>query len=225
MSRDFAIYGRERMRGPGPANVGGGAPTWTKKAGPAIQDEAFGSTSSTFTAQPINNASSSDTIIVTVSNSQRETAGVTIDGNAMTLVVASHAGSNQTSIWKYTGAVLTTANIVVSSALALGQVGISVGVLTGVNAAETDTAVKPFAFSANPQETSTSLTVPASGFGIVVYCQADVGNVTPNVGFEDYDTGGAFFTHWSGYMTASDTPSVNGQASVGQSMAAAAWGP
>jgi hypothetical protein len=204
--------------------------TWTKKAG-SIQDISYASTSLTIAAAPINNASASDVIVVCV-NVGLPLAGVTIGGNTMTKVVEPTTG--RVSIWQYTGTVFTTPDVIATTTSAAILAGaMTVGVLTGVNSAVPTgaaLATKVEGFYANPLTTTTALTIPAGGFGIVAVNQPSVAGVTPNAGTtEDYDltitVGGNPGGLWSGYMTATGTPSVDADPFIGSVMAAAAWGP
>jgi len=205
--------------------------TWTKKAS-VIRDDAYTSSSTTLTAAPINNTSISDVIVVCI-NTGLVLSTVKIGGFDMTKVV--EAGTGQVSIWQITGRTFTTPNIVLTSTgPTFGGVGITAGVLTGVSSTVptgANLAVRAIGFFPNPVTTSFPLTVPTGGFGIVAYSQGSLAGVTPNAGlFEDYDLStaagsGGFLGLWMGYMTATGTPSVNGDPYIGSAIAAAAWGP
>jgi len=199
------------------------SPAWTKKAGPAMQDTAYSSSSATFTAVPVNNTATSDIVIVCATGITY--TGVTIGGNAMTLVV----GSTGLSIWKYTGTIFTTPNIVVTAGGAIPFTGITVGVLSNINPAQTDTAIKAVGFDPNPQVATSTLDIPVGGFGIVAYQQGAIGAITPNNITQDYSLSLAATATdtmlWSGYMTTSGVPSLDGAAYVGSILVSAAWGP
>jgi hypothetical protein len=209
----------------------GASVTWTKKAVPALQDlDYLGPNTATFTSVPVNNSSTSDVIVVMVTNSGIQLTEVRIGGNLMTFVVGSSTMGAAT-IWRYTGAIFTTPDIAVKAATGLEFVGISVGVLTGVNPVPVNTAIMAPTAGPSPFETATVLTVPSGGFGLVIYGEATVnGSVTPNAGLtQDYTaTIGAVadgLTLWSGYTTTSIKPSLNGSSYYGQSIASASWGP
>lgn len=158
-------------------------------------------------------------------------SGVTIGGDAMTQAVQGDNGTNGNfalSIWYKTGATYTTPNIVVSGS-GMTDVGMTAGILTGVTAAPSGSpATKPYGFTGDPQTTSSALTIPSTGFGIVVACSETPGaGATWNVGTEDYDISSAGWLHTSGFISTSgsQTPSISGFSFAGCGIAAAAWGP
>jgi len=203
--------------------------TWTPTAGPAINNEAFGSFDSTFSSLAVNNASTSDVVVICISTSARHITGVTIGGDAMTLAAESSSSTAAASIWYITGEIYTTANVVVSAAAGLQFVGCTVGVLTGVDPTPGPAAVKAFGFNADPQVTTTAATIPDGGFAIVVLASG-AGGSDPvwNNGTENYDlNSGSDWRHTSGY---DDTPgaftaSISGFSFAGSAIAVVPWAP
>lgn len=211
------------------------APTWTKKVAPAIASLAYGSGTATFSSQAINNASSSDVIVVCVgaqASVGNTVTGITIGGDAMTQGIKTTGTGFVSGIYYITGHTYTTPDIVVSNADTFNFVGITAGILTGVNATPGTGQKTEFGFLADPQVTA-AITVPSSGFGIVtLVSNIDVasGSVTFNTGTKDYVTnsGGGAFTIASGYISTSgsQTPSISGGFDfAGTCVCALPWGP
>ena len=222
-------------RGAIDASAGGGAPTWTKTAAPAIQNLAYGPSTATFSSVAIGTASSSRIVIVFVAANYAATTTAitcTIGGNAATLAVAnSYSGTGPTDLIFYLAVPSgTTATIVLTVAAtpspAFGYVGITVGALTGVTATPTSTATQNSQYAADPQVTTSALTVPATGFGLVVGAGGG-STATWNVGTEDYMVNSAGLNITSGYISASgsQTPSISGFSFAFFGMVAATWGP
>jgi hypothetical protein len=199
--------------------------TFTITDTPPGQAIGFGSPIVNFNNLDVNNSDASDVILVFVTGAGRRPEGITIDGNAMTRVVESNPGAGGPSIWKYTGGVFTTPDIVVSATFNFNDIILAIGVLTGVNSAETDTAaLADGAGGANPQVTSSSLTV-AAGYGVFCYQEQHAGPVTVNTGVEDCETSFGFLTLCVGHITATASPSLSGNGFAGNAIAAAAWEP
>jgi hypothetical protein len=209
--------------------AGAAAPTWTKKAGPAIQNIAFAVNFADFTSVGLNNSSTSDTIVVMVTTSDRRIGSATVNGDSMTLALGSSTGTKAAYIFTRTGNIYTTPTVTITSfdSSTLGYIGMTAGVLTGVNATPSSTGVLTYGYVATPA--TTAITVPSSGILLAVGGSetgtADAGwNIT-----EDYDlASGSAWRHSSAYSltTGSVTPTVStGWDFVGSALAAAAWGP
>jgi hypothetical protein len=213
----------------------GGSPTWTKTAGPTPQNIAYGSASATFSSTAVNNAATSDTIVVMVgerSHSNGPTTGVTIGGDAMTSVIQT-AGATPThncSIWRRTGNIYTTPNIVVTAAGSVYNfVGITVGYLANVTTTATDTDKLDHEITASPQSAG-AVTNPNPGVVLAVaMSEYDGSDPTWNNITEDYDLATALgdgLRLTSGYSTTagSVTAGITGWHFVGTAIAVAAWG-
>lgn len=219
------------------ASAGGGAPTWTKKANPAIQFLNFGSGMATFASQAINNLSSSDVIVVMAggqcSNGSRLTS-VMCGGDAMTKAVESGNADVQCQIWYITGHIYTTPNIVFTAGSLGGDVfkwaSMTAGVLTGVTAVPTSTGAKTEGFYADPFSAS-SVTNPAGGYALAVALNELDSNPTWDNMTEDYDLssvglGDESLRHTSAYSEVAGAlaAQISGWNFSGQSMAVATWG-
>jgi hypothetical protein len=208
------------------AGGGGAVPAWTPTANPAIVNNGFGTSTTTFTNQAIGAASADRIVVVFVSSTLNPTTSVTCAGVAMILAAQSDpAGTQDASIWYLGVPAGTTATIVVEGGIQF--VGITVGILTGVTATPSSTAVKIAGGTGDPQTTSTALTIPATGFGLVVMgVNGGVGGYTWNVGTVNYSTVAAGMSIDTGFISAagSQTPSISGPGFATTYMASAAWG-
>lgn len=198
--------------------------TWTKTAGPAIQDLGF-SGPGTFSSTTVNNPATSDTVVVMASTSVGAVTSVTIGGDSMTKAVESNTGANAASIWYRTGTIYTTPTIVVNGAIKF--CGITVGYLAGATATPTDTDVLAYGYNADPQSPG-SVTGPASGRILAVACSETGGNDPSWSNMtEDYDlASGSSWRHTSAYSnsTGAFTAALNNFNFAGCGMAIAAWG-
>jgi hypothetical protein len=213
------------------AGGGGGSPTWLKTANPAVQTVGSGNTA-TFSGANIGTASSDRIVVVCAATDGGgplvSPNGVTIGGTNATLAKASNAGTKNAEIWYLNVPSGTSATIAVTGTTGLTYSGITVGILTGVTATPTTTAAEAYGYNGDPNTTSSALTIPATGFGIV--CGGSESNGTPtfNVGTLDYKTAtGASWSVLSGYISTSgsQTPSISGYSYSGLGIAAASWGP
>lgn len=214
------------------------AVTWTPTANPAIQDLSFVS-SATFTGASIGTAAGNRWVVVCVSIasgvSNNPASGVTVGGASLTLAKgnswASDNGSSQ-SIWYGNITTGTTANIVVTATTAgsLTEAGIGVGALTTTTGAPNTTADLQYNVGSDPQVTTSALTIPSNGIGIVCGGSSQPA-VTPtwNVGVQDYNVinGGSNWQMLLGHISAtgSRTPSISGYNGNKFGMSAASWGP
>lgn len=221
------IAGNERGRGAAIIGGGGAAPAWTATANPAIVNNGFGTSTTTFTNQAIGTASADRIVVVFGSSTFNPTTGVTCGGNAMTLAVQSDpAGTQDASVWYLNVTTGTTATIVVEGGIQF--VGITVGILTGVTATPTTTAIDPSESGGDPYTTTTALTVPSTGFGLVVLgSNSTAVPFTWNVGTRDFSTTSAGMSIETGFISASgsQTPSISGPGFASTYIAAATWGP
>jgi hypothetical protein len=200
--------------------------TWVPKYAPATQVIGFASATATFASATVNNASTSDVIVVAFTKSGGgAVTGVTIGGNAMTSVVSVTDGA--LSIWQYTGTVFTTPTIAATTTTAMQEGGVLVGYLTGVNPTAVDTEVLNVGFSGIPITTPNALTVPATGYGIAVMVHVEPPKTIEWLnGTENYEVIGTNFVHSMGYLTVTQKPSFTMGGSFGTcGIVSASWGP
>jgi hypothetical protein len=122
-------------------------------------------------------------------------------------------------LWKLSVPSGTTANIVVTGNFTISLVGITVGILTGCNIAETAVGTHPKSITPDPQQVTA--TVPSPGVGVVAMVTGGgVTGQTANWGATatgDYcsDNGdGSMYSIMAHTNAAgSQTPSVNGSTS------------
>lgn len=197
-------------------------------------------TSFTFNAEPIGAAATGRLIVLCVFGSASGgspdiTTVPTIDGNNMTLV-DKQSGAGATgivaAIYKFQLDAGTTANFVLTFTETVGRAGIVVFNITGANTTETDTASNA-AVGVTSLATSSTLTVPASGVGIVFGVQFNA-NASTWTGGSVTDAGSppsltveASTTMISGLYSAAgtNTPQFGWTGSTTAKMVSAAWGP
>lgn len=208
---------------------------WLKTDNPAIQNIGFGSASATFTNAAIGTASADRIVVVCVSSKvgiDGPTVACTIGGNAATKALQNTLANGYIQSIHYLLVTSgTTATVVVTysggASPAISFAGITVGKLTGAVAAPTTTASRNYGYNADAQTTTTALTVPAGGVGVVVGgSETPNGSLTWNVGTQDYSTiSGTDTQITSGYITASgsQTPNISGFNFTGFGIAAATW--
>lgn len=202
--------------------------SWTAETMPAVQDLAFASRDATFTGVNFGVGLG----IIMVGSSARSVFTVSVDGLPATKVAAS-APHNPTaaqvvvSVWKIAISSAGAKTVVTSAeTAALARIGISTGTIVGANATEASTAIKGFNYGADPQVTTSSLTVPSGGVGLVILGSEGTFAFTWNVGTKENEAatgGGGGMT--SGRMTSSGTPSISGANFAGSCIASASWGP
>jgi hypothetical protein len=130
-----------------------------------------GTNTSTYTfsaAAPAANAT--DIVVVTIfgGTETRTVSSVTVDGNAMSLIVASN-GVEACAIYAYAGSTSTSGNIVVSWSNNQGRCGIGVYVLSNASVTASDTATTTDTSGA----ITTTIDCPANGCIIgVVGCRS-----------------------------------------------------
>jgi|SRR5665213_3065606 len=219
-----------------PASSGGGSPTWVPNSTQAAwQTISFGSGTANFSVTLDSVPSASDIILVGINNSQRYNAPIataTLNGSALTLVSSSNnttAINGSAIIYEITG--ITSASLAIQFTVtgAFNDVGVTVGVLKNfTSSTATATGNNNEAAAADPQVLSGAITVPSSGYGIVlVGC-----GPTPSSSNSTIDTstevsgtgGGVFFAHTS--TAGSWNPAISGSPAYNYEspgMAAAAW--
>lgn len=203
--------------------------TWTTFTPPAIQTGIANPQS--FAAVNIGTASSDRIVVVAVSpNNNGPVTAVTIAGNNATLAVQSGAADTQdASIWYLNVPTGTTATINVTTTTGFPSlIGIVVGILTGSQATPAaPTAARADGFLADPQTTTSALTINTGGIGIVTLC-AQTPNATPtwNVGTQDQQvSSGTSLQILLGEInsTGSQTPSITGYPFAKVGIAAVSW--
>lgn len=155
--------------------AGGVAPSWTPTDA-AVDNAAGFITTKTFTARAIGTATATRQVLVVASVKNEGSAGTTlsatIGGVSATVVAHAESASGGVDVALFQANVTsgTTGDIVVtcSAAFGINEIAIGVGVLDGVNATASSVATAGvYAGSQNsPYDAGSSITVPASGFGI-----------------------------------------------------------
>ncbi len=203
-----------------------GDPVFTPTANPAAQDQAFGGSGTvTFSSVSSGSAVAGRIVVVGVfAAAGSGIASVSYAGNAMTRVAAN--GTAACELWYVVDAVNATGNVVVAATGGANQMGeciVCVGSITDATAAPTDNEVEAFAYDAGVDKT---LTIDATGVGIVAIGCASTPDPTQNGFTEHYDTVGTSYRLIFGAQTASGSwnPTASNTAN-GMAMAAACWGP
>jgi hypothetical protein len=134
---------------------------WFPNSVALANNEAFNSNTSTFNLTITTVAT--DTLLVTVSSSNRAISALAINGAPMARAVRSGSGDNTTEIWFIFGAFTNPTLVVTSTGFNFGLVGVTYGKWTGNYAVpdSTDAAVT-FGFYADPLILP-SLTIPDEG--------------------------------------------------------------
>lgn len=135
---------------------------------PAWQSIAFGSSTATFSAVAIGTAAADRIVDVGVGyDSNIGVTGMTIGGVTATKILADAALTNER--WYGNVPSGTTANIVITGGSAWNDIGIVVGTLTGAGIATPSGANVAFDnYGNNSEPITATVTVPASGLGVVV---------------------------------------------------------
>lgn len=204
------------------------AVTWTASTtNPAVQGIAFASSTATFSSQDFL-AGDAIVMIMQYATGGRLITGVTVGGNAATLVVASSGSAHWASIWRYNGVTAGNHNVVLTANFAFSDIGISTGTLQNAAASTTSTATLDHSTAADPKTTTSSLTVPANGIGLAVEGGSyATGGLTWNTGTEETDKiGPNEYRLSTARFTSTATPSHSGtEVGYAASIAAASWGP
>jgi hypothetical protein len=161
-----AFAGTMLLMGSGTGTPAPVVPPWTKTY-EAIINNGYGNPK-TFTAVPVNNVSTADTLVVFVTNDNASISSVSIGGYAMTQGVQASVSTRGVGAWYLTGYTLTTANVIVTGSQGFSNLGITVGFLHGFTSTPTSTATC-LTFPVDPRSTSTAITVPTGGIGFAVY--------------------------------------------------------
>jgi hypothetical protein len=194
-------------------------------AQPAIVDKALSSSTHTFTS--VDFVAGLGIVMVSQNVPGRTITGVTVNGNACTLVVADGA-THKASMWKITIGTPGSYDVVVTASAALALVGILTGTIEGVNASETDTAILADTGSTAPFSTSSSITVPTNGLGLAfMFSSGSDTSVwsSPSTISKTTTTGGISATVSTATLLENGTPTLTSHSSMGVAIVAAAWGP
>jgi hypothetical protein len=195
-------------------------------AQPAIVDKALSSSTHTFTS--VDFVAGLGIVMVGQNVPGRTITGVTVNGNACTLVVADGA-THYASMWKVTVATPGSYDVVVTASAALALVGILTGTIESVNAAETDTAVMAINGSLAPFSTSSSITVPTDGLGVAFMFSTALSATAvwsaPATISKNTTTGGIAATVSTATLLENGTPTLTSHSASGVAIVAAAWGP
>lgn len=164
--------------------VGGAA--WTGIPG-SMQEIGYGSATVTWSSVAINSAST-DTVLAFVLSSGRDITGVTIGGDAMTMLIDSPAaGDNEGSIWYKVGAYVTP-NIVATGSAAVENVGATFGKWSGASVVPSGEQRLDSAYRDDPKLLP-SMTIPASGVGLcLAWTIEQAGHAFNNMTDGDIDT-------------------------------------
>jgi hypothetical protein len=193
-------------------------------AQPAIVDKGLALATHTFTS--IDFTAGLGIVMVGQNVPGRTITGVTVNGNACTLVVASGA-THYASMWKVTIATPGSYDVVVTGSATFGFVSILTGTAEGINAAETDTAVKDLSYG-TPISTTSSITLPTDGLGLVFMYSNDRATAVwsaPATLNKNTTTGSYDATASTATLSETGTPTITSHSVNGVAMVAAAWGP
>lgn len=222
----------------GAGGGGGGAITITYEAAPAIQ--SLGTPTTTFSSVSLGSASPGRIIVVCATaaamNSSTDTMTATEAGNAMTSArqqTRASGGSEFQGLFYIVDATNTTATITVTSTQGtMAHIGIAVWQISGsATPAPNTTAVDAYNYNADPQTTSSALTVLSNGGSIacggsetfVVSPSWTVPSSTRDFSITDSSAWMMSGSHGSG--TGSVTPSVGSISGGGWGMVGGSWGP
>lgn len=219
---------------PGPGTVhstGGGSVNWVKTDNPAII--AGTANPQSFASVNIGTASASRYVIICAGQTSNGPASaLTLNSGSITATLAKESGgggTNRASIWYANVPTGTTASVDVTSTVGFpGFFGIAVGVITTATPTPANTAAEAGGgFNNDPQVTTTSLTVPSGGIGVLCGVTNTVnGTPTYNNWTAEYNTTSTTNMQLLlGSLSASGTPSISGYAFTDFAIAAASWGP
>jgi hypothetical protein len=213
-----------------PAAAGGGAATAVSTD--TAVDDAASSTTTTFTSQAIGTASATRIVVVGVGSyipaGSASISSVTVGGTGLTRVGGVGDPDFPVDIWAGNITTGTTANIVVTSSANQANTGIGVAAIDNVNATSTDLCgLVARSSQGSPYTTTTPLTVPTGGVGVVVSHLFTTGAATFANLTEDLDTVGSTSQVIIGVITTPGniSPSVTSGDFIGMGVIAAAWGP
>jgi hypothetical protein len=202
------------------------AVVWTESTGSPVMEQQA-STTVTFSSIPFSDGDAIVAIGQQVGG--RTFTGVTLGGNAMTKILDLNSGGvDYIHIYRLNGVTAGSYNVVVTGAVALFQVGMYSGTLSNAAAAASDTAVHAWSVGgAEPHTTSTTLDVPANGFGFAVTMTDDgattwASPATDQGQANNSGTGFAVATYAAG---ASTSPSHTGHNGDGVAIASISWAP
>ena len=214
--------------------AGGGAATGVSTD--TSVDDAAASTTVTFTNQSIGTASATRIVVVGVGSYLGGGSGtissVTVDvgGGPIGLTRIGGVGDPDLPVDMWQGNITTgtTADIVVTTTTTQSYTGIAVAALDNVNSTATDTCGKVArGGEGTPYVTTTPLTVPTNGIGVVFAHVFNITGLSYNNLTEDLETAGTTSAVNIGRITVAGdiSPSLNSVNFAGVGMMAAAWGP
>jgi hypothetical protein len=213
-----------------PAAAGGGAATGVS-TDTSVDDAASGTTM-TFTSQAIGTASATRIVVVFVGSYMGAANGtvssVTVGGTGLSSVASIGDSDWIIDMWAGNVSTGTTANIAVTTSASQSNTAIAVAAIDNVNPTATDTCgIVARASQGTPYTTTTALTVPTDGIGVVAgwvfnTSAADFTNLT-----KDLDTAGSASRVIIGLVTTPGdiSPSMSNVNFAGMGLLAAAWGP
>ena len=213
-----------------PAAAGGGAATGVSTD--TSVDDAAASTTVTFTNQSIGTATATRIVVVGVGSYLGGGSGtissVTVGGTGLTRIGGVGDPDLPVDMWQGNITTGTTADIVVTTTTTQSYTGIAVAALDNVNSTATDTCGKVArGGEGTPYVTTTPLTVPTNGIGVVFAHVFNITGLSYNNLTEDLETAGTTSAVNIGRITVAGdiSPSLNSVNFAGVGMMAAAWGP
>lgn len=185
------------------------AAEWVPIAG-SMQEIGYGSATVTWSSVAINSAST-DTVLAFVLSSGRDITGVTIGGDAMTLLIENPtSGDNEQSIWYKVGA-YTTPNIVATGSAAVENVGATFGKWSGASVVPSGGQGLDSAYRDDPKLLG-SMTIPSGGVGLCMARTLDTAGLAFN-NMTDGDIDSATSGNVRAYLLGSRTTAGAFQAS------------
>jgi uncharacterized membrane protein len=229
----YYLHAMHEDIGPNQSSVGSGDGLTTDPANPftyltnQVSNRTFDQPTASFTV----NATSTGELIMAVATYTTTISGITVDGNAATLVIQSTTGlGSQIGLYRY--AVGSTGNktVVVTGSSNLGDTVLGYGIMSGLNTTPTATERKNPAFNNTPIVMFSGASVPSGGVGIgASYSENNTTAIVVSSATQhcDVDTGGGSgpkrFAMYS--ISADADPSVAFAAFNGDGHVMAAWGP
>ena len=226
----------DRMAGPETAAKGGGGGGSVGYAFQAAPAAAAGTASpQTYNAVGIGTAAANRYVLICIATSNNGYAtAVTIGGVSATKAVETDDNNIGIAVelWYANVPTGTTATVKVTTLAPFpNSMIIATATINTATPAPSSQAIQPWGFRADPQITSSAVTIPSNGVG--VFCGASTKNaptITYNTGTKDSNVSGPSTTAWDLTMghnatAGSWTPSYLGAGSSGTLAVAAAWGP
>lgn len=206
--------------------AGGGSPTFTAGTGSIFNNAFAAGFTWTGMNSGVNWPSGALVAIVVCATDSPTFASPTIGGQAATL--AAQETSHVASLYYALMPASEPDTFSISNATCCGKLGAAAVYMTNLASSTPDsTATEAYGAQADPQTTSTPLTIVGSGFGVAGACAAS-GTTTPtwNTGTGVVNLSMATAQLLVGKLTSSGTPSVSGSGGTynfAMGMAAASW--